>query len=344
VHLFARLLTSSPVWSRSMHDDVLKANALLTDIRTLLAELRSLCLLSDQHQVQYLAPLTTKESDLHDGGSPAERVLDFTGNEYAPVPVKLRDRINDIWGFTPPPHRLQNSLPRYLGHIAIPRDHTDKATTLIERTNEAKRLFGQLADRIHIQSGMKEKRYRVTDALIEYNIIDDSENAELITRPLIYTLHHEVAQVGNTWVSKPSQPKVGKYFQDTIDALDTGTHPILVDAIRAFEEKHPGSKYAVRYESPPSPEIRYKYQVESTVNVRGLHLRRLANSSPLLVLNWNDDTIFKSSLPKLDVTYDASTSVIAIVKKKHKANEPVRLLKTENWYGFPPKANAPEVH
>lgn len=318
---------------------VFQLNASLANLRTLLAHLREIIAGSDQYQLQYLPPLLTKESDLKDDDT-KERVLNFTGEEFHPLSVTLKDRLPDLWGFSTPPHRLTNSLPRYLGHIAIPHDDRLRASNIIQEINIEKQRFASLADQLHTDSGFKDKRYRTTDALIHFEIIEDTHNAELISRPILCSQDHHVHSVSNRWVSKPAQPKVALPFQETLELIDANTHGHLIHAIKRFESTYPGSKYAIRYESPPNPEIRYQYVVPKEVNVRGIALRRLANSSPLLVLHWDEHTTFSSKLNKLDVRYDPITKVISVIKDKVKPTEPKRLLSTENWYGFPPKDTA----
>lgn len=324
-----------------MSSVVFDLNASLANLRTLLSHLRDIVASAEQYQLQYLPPLLAKESDLKDDDS-KERVLNFTGNEFAPKSVSLKERLADIWGFTTPPHRMPNSLPRYLGHIAIPLAYRLRALNLINEINAEKQRFAALADQLHTESGFKEKHFRITDTLIHYEVIDDTDNAELIFRPILCSHDHHVHGVANRWVSKPAQPKVALPIQDTLDHLDHATQGHLVTAIKKFENAYPGSKYAIRYESPPNPEIRYQYVVPKEVNVRGIALRRLANSSPLVVIHWDEETTFKTQLNKLDVSFDPVTKVISVIKDKVKHTEPKRLLSTENWYGFPPKGTAIE--
>jgi hypothetical protein len=338
VHLYGRIRLSISK-DLSMSNVVFDLNASLAHLRTLLAHLREIVACADQYQLQFLPPLLTKESDLQDDDS-KERVLNFTGEEFHPQSVTLKDRLADLWGFSTPPHRLTNSLPRYLGHIAIPHEDRLRALNLIQKINAEKKRFSSLADQLHTESGFKDKRYRVTDTLIHYEIIEDTHNAELISRPILCTQDHQVHGVSNRWVSKPAQPKVALPFKETLDYIDANTHGHLILAIKRFEAAYPGSKYAIRYESPPNPEIRYQYVVPKEINVRGIALKRLANSSPLLVLHWDKHTAFKTKLNKLDVRYDPVTNVISVIKDKVKPTEPKRLLSTENWYGFPPKDTA----
>lgn len=325
----------------SMSHVIFDINASLVNLRTLLSHLREIAASAEQYQLQYLPPLFTKESDFKDDDS-KERILNFTGNEFEPKSVSLEERLADIWGFTTPPHRLTNSLPRYLGHIAIPVNNRLRALNLINEINAEKQRFAAFADQLHTKSGFKEKRYRITDALIQYQIIDHTDNAELIFRPILCSHEHHVHGVSNRWVNKPAQPKVSLPIQDTLDRLDHDTQANLVNAIKRFENAYPGSKYAIRYESPPNPEIRYQYVVPQEINIRGLALRRLANSSPLMVIHWDKETTFKTQLNKLDVSFDPVTKVISVIKNKVKHTEPKRLLSTTNWYGFPPKGTAIE--
>ncbi|MBR7890290.1 hypothetical protein J9B83_15455 [Marinomonas sp. A79] len=316
--------------SNSIQDCLNALAAIRVDTHTL----RQVCLTALRYDIQYLPPLFSKDSNLTDDG-PVERVLDFTGNEFSPIDVRLNDRINDVWGFTAPPNRVKSSLPRYLGYIALPKEYIDYATSLINSINDNKAQFLANGRQLHKEIGLKQDR--ITDTLIHSLIIEPTENFELITRPIIDTQHHKVTKVSNRWVIKPSQPKTAKPAEDTIATLETDGKYIIIEAIKQFEILHPGSKYAVRYENPPSPEIRFNYSVDTNINERGLALKRIANSSPLIVLNWDENTQFNGTLKPLDVDYNPTTNTFSVINRKHKENEPVRLLATENWYGFPVK-------
>ncbi|MCB5162982.1 hypothetical protein [Marinomonas algarum] len=304
----------------------------LSDLTFALNELRQICLLCDHCNLQYLPPLFTKKSDLDD--SPYDRIIDFDGTQFTPQPVVLRERIKDIWGFSTPPNRLKNSLPRYLGHFALRPQDAEKGLKLIHTINELKKQFSVEATALFKEHGYVHKENRLTDALIDLDVITETDNAEMIIRPILSSYYDVVTKASNRWVTKPSQPWAAKTFEDAMALLeaDDTPNPALSRAMQQFEAHYPNSKYAIRYENFPAPEIRYNYYTDT--KERGLGLKRIANASPLIICFWDNTERFDTSLQPLECRFNTTTNVISMANAKVKFTTPVRLLDTENWFGF----------
>lgn len=299
------------------------------------------CLKSTSNFIQHIDPIYCSETADPDFPNSFPPLL--TERSYNPQTTSLNENGVETWPLTTQGHRFSNSLPRNTGHICIDKAYSERFHKLLVDANNTKSEFEKVFKSLKKNTVAQSKRN--TDILRELEVFSSDDNYELYIRPYSFTdIKRTVGRLTTSWhLAKPSQPVSGS-LEDLKVKIDftKGNKPYELATLEAWERKHPDSKYCVRYYSPPcvASNISYIANAITEDELNGndktatkVWDKKLYNSSPLIILNWDEDTVLNTELDRLIVTLKEG-HIQTEVKIRRGAKSVVRLDPKLNWYAF----------
>ncbi|MEL0637672.1 hypothetical protein V6259_12965 [Marinomonas sp. TI.3.20] len=327
--------------SRNAASLLQELNQLYSDIKADRAAICDLLSNASRSQIQFIDAVycETNTDPEHTGKSTPV----LSGTSYNPQEISFSKAGKELWPLEVFGHRSTNSLPRNTGHLCVPTNLRDKTYKALIQANLNKKRFEKLAQHYNqIKIDSVAKYMRRTELLRDSEILGPHDNYELIVRPYYFSDPSKtVSRLKTNWhCAKPSQPVAGTLneLKAKIDfSKDSKAAELAV--LESWDRKHPNTRFCMRFYSPPTVATNISYFTvnesddDIAVKAPSEWAKKIYNSSPIIVLNWDDRSVFNTIMERLPVTMNEGR-IELISKVKRGAKKVVRLDNSMNWYAY----------
>lgn len=314
----------------AQHDiDAAEILKTLADLRGSLASFKELLAVgAGEHFIQYIPALLCEDDE--DG----YKYTVLSGHEYHPQNTSL-DEIDLIYSTTPPSNHSINSLPRYAGYITLKAEYAEKVLNAANELNATKRAFSKAVEAQCKATGDKQYRLSYTAFLRKHEIIE-SENFEMLTRPIIVTDNMALDALNIRWnINHYSQPKkltAAEFIEQAKNQDLKDVQAYLSEAVTAASQLSESTVLKKRFYSPPYVTARFRYTTDAQRGELNAWEEEVYPSTPLIVHSLSSSCKVKAKLPDLTPKMINGTVLVEVKPNGKPFKLPKRLHPALDWF------------